>query len=88
MYGQWQIDVKLGNNYGSSDVFCEAFVLSGRDEYGNYVDGLNSLFQAHPTAEGSRRRAAHAKRRARQTPRTPNAAHAKRRARRRVGWLK
>ena len=20
MYGQWQIDVKLGNNYGSSDV--------------------------------------------------------------------
>ena len=36
MYGQWQIDVKLGNNHGQNDVFCEAFVLSGRDEYGYY----------------------------------------------------
>jgi hypothetical protein len=41
-YGQWQIDVRLGNNFGSWDVFCEAFVLSGRDEFGYYVDGFHS----------------------------------------------
>jgi hypothetical protein len=40
--------VLLGNNYGETDSFCEAFVLSGRDEYGYYVDGLGSDYKEGP----------------------------------------
>ena len=49
LYGQWQIDVRLGNNYGNTDRFCEAFVLSGRDAYGHYADGQGSTYQDGPS---------------------------------------
>ena len=40
----WQIDVNLSHVFGNgtTDVFCEAFVLSGRDEYGYYADGSDA----------------------------------------------
>jgi hypothetical protein len=44
--------VLLGNNFGDGDSFCEAFVLSGRDEYGYYVDGLGSTWREGPNIGG------------------------------------
>ena len=32
---------------GTTDVFCEAFVLSGRDEYGYYADGSAAARLSH-----------------------------------------
>ena len=48
MYGQWQIDAQLGNL--GTDNWVETFVLSGRDKWGYYADGISSSYQAGPQA--------------------------------------